>query len=304
MITPRDGWDPEERELLADAGDEIEALRARHQAGPPLELLRAARAGVLPDDLQAAVDRHLSASAWSRALVDGLGEDHAPLDADDTRRLLARIEEAVPKSPATAGWRRLRPLLLVPAAAAAALVGWMIVSDPDEGSTPPAPPASTTEIAPPPSPPPFVLPLDKPEVMLSMTTLTWRGPAGDNPLLAALKPGLDAYRQDDYATAARELAAIESRYPRSIEVLFYQGISRLFMNDAAGAIASFAAAEALDDATFADDVAFYRALAEQRAGNLTAARARLEALCGRTGARASSACAAIEQLASASSTPR
>ena len=142
-----------------------------------------------------------------------------------------------------------------------------------------------------------------------MGALTWRGSTTStddgNQLLAALKPGLDAYRQSDYATANRELTALDSRYPGTIEILFYQGVSRLFLEDYSGAIASFEAAEAAsNDRTFAADVAWYRAVAEQRAGNVAQARAHLDAICSARGADAARACTAIEQMTAAPATPK
>ncbi|MCC6164011.1 MAG: hypothetical protein IT182_11750 [Acidobacteria bacterium] len=306
MSLPRDGWTPEEREFLADAQDEIDVIRARHRDDPPIDLLRAAKAGVLPDDLQAALDDHLSASPWSRALADGLGETDAPLDADAARRLLARIQaETTSQSPSRVEPRRrwLMPLVLAPALAAAVLVAWVIVGD--SGDTPVArleetrpstSPASNADATRASTPPPVVLPLDKPPVRLGLTALTWRGAAADNPLLTDLAAGLDAYRRDDYVAANAALTALEPRYPRSIEVLFYQGVSRLFLDDARGAIASFTAAEAVVDPTFADDVAFYRAIAEHRAGHVADARTRFEALCDRRAPRTARACDALDRL--------
>jgi hypothetical protein len=142
-----------------------------------------------------------------------------------------------------------------------------------------------------------------------MSALTWRGSApgtsdDGNQLLADLKPGLDAYRRDDYATANRELTALASRYPGTIEILFHQGVSRLFLDDYTGAIAAFEAADAVGDATFAADVSWYRAVAEQRSGNVAQARTRLETICGARGRDAARACTALEQMARASSNPQ
>jgi hypothetical protein len=141
-----------------------------------------------------------------------------------------------------------------------------------------------------------------------MSALTWRGskPASDNgnQLLTDLKPGLDAYRRGDYATADRELTALATRYPGTIEILFYQGVSRLFLNDLAGAITAFDAADAVGDPTFAADVTWYRAVAEQRAGNAANARTRLEAICSARGTDAARACTALEQIAKSPANPQ
>ena len=73
----------------------------------------------------------------------------------------------------------------------------------------------------------------------------------------------------------------------------------MFLNDLPGALASLTAADAIGDRTFAADVSWYRAVAEQRAGMLTESRTRLDGLCRAGGDGAGRACAALEQLAKA-----
>ncbi len=297
MKPPSDGWDKDERDALEGLHDELEAIRARHANDPPLELLRAARGGALPDRLEPIASEHLSRSAWSRSLVEGLENVEAPLRREDEDRILARVrKDARATDGATRYWSWLRQLPL-PVAAAAALVlvawvSWRAVRPPPASSTP----ETRVAVATPPQPAAFQLPLEKPEIRLSAAALTWRGARGANDLLSDLKPAFDAFRQDDYTRAARELEALEPRYPGSIEIVFYEGVSRLFLNDSAGAIAALEKAERLGDSAFAPDVAWYRALAEQRAGHMPEARARLDALCRGGGARASRACEARQQL--------
>jgi hypothetical protein len=301
-------WDREEREALAGLEDQIEAMRKRHHADPPFELLRAARGDALPPDLQAAVSEHISGSAVSRTLADGLGDDEPELSREDEQRLLARItRDARAASEPARTWRWLRPLIAASAIAAIAVLAWK-VADPNRPGEPAATPESTVAVVTPPAAP-FLLPFDKPDVKIGMAALTWRGSSqGNNQLLADLKPGLDAYRTGDYATAERELTALAARYPGTIEILFYQGISRLFLNDPSGAVASFSAAESVGDQSFAADVSWYRAVADQRAGNAAAARTRLEALCaaktGPDSQPAARACAALDQITAASSPGR
>lgn len=305
MSTERHDWDREEREALAGLEDQIDAMRRRHAADPPIEMLRAAHADALPEDLQTSVSGHLAASAMSRTLADGLGEDAPVLSDGEQERLLARIMKETRKASASASvWGWLRPVFVGSGIVAVASLVWM-VSKGTEQSERLGPPDTQVVVALPPAVPPFLLPFEKPDVRLGMGALTWRGssPAttdDGNQLLADLKPGLDAYRRSDYATANRELTALDSRYPRTIEILFYQGVSRLFLEDYSGAIASFAAAEAAsNDRTFAADVAWYRAVAEQRSGNVAQARAHLDAICSARGADAARACTALEQLTTA-----
>lgn len=304
MTAPRDDWDEDEREALDGLRDELAALRARHANDPPLELLRAARSDALPPKLQASVSQHLSESGWSRALVEGLEDAGEPLEQAEQERLLARVKkEARQPSKGETSRRWLRPAFLG-AALAASVVAGLWINRPGPALPPSAPPRATVADAAPPPAPLFQLPLEKPDVKLSAAALTWRGAAGQKGLLADLEPALEAYGRSDYAAAERELSALSSRYPRSVEVLFYQGVTRLFLNDVSGAIAALTAAERVADGSFAPDVAWYRALAEQRAGNVSEARARLDSLCRGTSERASRACEAVKQLDSATASPR
>jgi hypothetical protein len=295
MTALRDDWDKEEREALSGMEEQIETLRRRHGANPPLDLLRAAHAQLLPDDIQARVDQHLSESAWSRALVAAAEPDDDLLTPADQERLFARITKETRAQETAHVWTWTRPAFLVPAFVALASVAWlafMVRAVPPTTQPEEAPVAIARA-----DPPPFLLPFDKADVRLSMAALTWRGSAAsDNRLLMDLKPGLDAYRAGDYATADRELTALAPRYPGTIEIPFYQGVSRLFLNDLSGAITSLTAAEAVGDGAFAADVSWYRAVAEQRAGNLAEARTRLDTLCRGNSAGANRACTALSQL--------
>jgi hypothetical protein len=306
--TDRHDWDREERDALASLEDQIDAMRRRHVNDPPFELLRAAQADVLPSDLQASVSEHLAASPLSRTLAEGTGEDAPSLTADEQERLLARIMKDARKetTESLGAWGWLRPAFYGAGIVAVAALVWIVSRETELGERI-GPPEAQVVVALPPTPP-FLLPFEKPDVRLGMSALTWRGskPTSDdgNQLLADLKPGLDAYRQGDYATADRELTALAARYPGTIEILFYQGVSRLFLNDMPGAIAAFSAAEAINDRTFAADVSWYRAVAEQHAGNVTNARARLEAICSARGSDAARACTALEQMAKGSVNPQ
>jgi hypothetical protein len=154
---------------------------------------------------------------------------------------------------------------------------WWMSRSVDPYQPPPQPqPAPTAATTPPPT---FQLPLERPEVRISLRALTWRGSERANPILAALKPALDAFRNGDYQTADREFSVAAKTYPDLIEVAFYQGISRLFLGDVPGALSSLRQAEEQRDEAFANDVSWYLAVAEERAGNIAAARVRIAALC-------------------------
>ena len=273
-------WDREERDALKDLEHELDALRTRHTDDPPLDLLRAAHGDALPDELQASVSRHLSESAWSRRLVEGADDVGAALTPEDQHRILDRIRAETVQTRRRSVWNRL----WIPAFATAAIGVIAVVvlhrADQRVGPTEPAAvtPPTPTASAPPPVPP-FQLALDKPDVRLTPAALTYRGTVGDKGFLADVKPALDAYRRNDYGLANREFSALAPRYPQSVEIAFYQGIARLFLNDIAGADTALTAAERLNEPTFAADVAWYRAIVDQRAGRLADARSRLGALC-------------------------
>ena len=118
MKTPADGWDADEREAVDALEPVLDDLQARHAADPPVEWLRAARAGVLPDDLQRRVSQQLEDSAWNRALVAGFDDDSAGLTADDQSQLLRRIQQEASRDDQPLPRRRL--WLWQPALAAAA----------------------------------------------------------------------------------------------------------------------------------------------------------------------------------------
>jgi hypothetical protein len=242
---------------------------------------------------------------WDREERDvlelkGLGRDLEAVRArhelapEDEDRLLARIQnqarQSKPDASRSWGWG-----FVLAAATVLLVVGsiWMFRRG---GSATDSikPPESTVAVATP--PPVFYLPLEKPDLKVSPAALAWRGPTRENPLLADLKPAFDAFRAGDYPRADQEFSALSAKYPASIEIAFYQGVARLFAGNVAGSIASFTAAEPLADRSFAWDVAWYRAVAEERAGNLAAARTRLTGLCAQPDPRAKAACDALARL--------
>jgi hypothetical protein len=150
-----------------------------------------------------------------------------------------------------------------------------------------------------PAAPSFALSLDKPAVKLSPRAFTYRGAVGDSDFVSQLKPALDAIRQDDYRQANDAFTALARTYPDTVEIPFYQGVSRLFINDFGGADTSLAAAEQVDrstDGSFATDIAWYRAIVDERLGRMADARARLDALCAQANARQTTACEAAGRL--------
>lgn len=315
MKAPADGWDDEERAAIDELRDELETVQTRHRDDPEIALLRAARHTVLPPDLQQAADDRLLNDAWSRTLADGLEGVEPSLDKHAEDQLLARIrrdgllaqtDHQKHHQTDRRRWTWLRPALASAALVAVAATAWIafrgLTLAPGDRPIPREHPSAATSSAAVSPPPAWQVPLDKPDVTLSLAALTWRGSRSgsgrdsDNQLLADLKAPLDAFRNNDYARADRAFAELESRYPNAVEVFFYGGVSRLFVNDPQRATAALTRAAALADATFAPRTAWYLAIAEERAGDLPRARARLDDLCRGTSDRAAPACAAVTRI--------
>lgn len=296
MKTPPDDWDEHERDLPEELAGQLSNLRSSATA-LPIDVLRAAGADVLPDDLERTALQHLAQDPRARALVDELNAS-ATLDSHSEARLYARISRETQSMPQ----RRLAPWLWRAAAAVGAVTilgatWWTLGRERATESAvavaqpPAAAPAASTPA--PTQPETFQLPLEKPEIRISLRSLTWRGAERGNPVLAALKPALDAFRAGDYRRADEEFSVVGRTHPNLIEVALYQGVSRLFLNDVAGAKVSLQSAEKIGDAVFANDVAWYQAIADERSGDRAAARARLVQLCPNA-AGDPRACAAIE----------
>ena len=305
MTNRRDDWDGDEREALDGLEAELAEIRRRHQHDPSLAMLRAADKDALPAEMQARVERHLQDSAWSRALIDGLREAGADahLDAESEDRLFARIRAAQRETQA-APVRSWKPALAMGGLAlAASLLVAVVVSrprttavvGPDAAPTPAGQPAVV-----PSAPRPRVeISYAKPDVKLSPSALTWRGDASTKPFIDAVAPAFDAYRAGDYAKAVAAFDQLSTAYPASVEVLFYQGVSRMLAGNDAAAVAPLHAAARLNSSTFAEDIEWFLAVARARSGDPGAA-ATFDTLCKGGGAHASEACAAAAQLRSAS----
>jgi TolA-binding protein len=240
--------------------------------------------------------------AWSRAIVDGAGGEETALDPAAADRLLARTKQnAALESGAPPRSARWAPAFALAAAAAVVLafIVWRIAG-------PPAPPVTVAErnvpppvtAAPAPTPPArgFRLELTKPPVKLTAAALLLRGDATSGRFVDDIANALNAYRAGRYEEATRELAALQPRYPRSVEIPFYAGVSRLMLADAPAAVRALESARALNDDTVADEAAWYLAVAYERSGNADRARPLLGALCRGSSAYVARACAAAETL--------
>lgn len=290
-----DDWTEDEERLVAPLQRDLDAVRARHHGDAPLTLLRAADADALPEPLQAEVAAGLARAPWPRALIAGAAEAETGLDRAGEDRLLARIHaEAASIAPARGlrvptAWR---PVLALAAAAVLVTAVVMRMRAPQlPASIATAPETAATST--PAGAPSFVLTLDKPDVKLTATALVRRSTGRDARFVDDVAPALNAYRAGDYQSAAAAFVRVQAQYPDAVEIPFYLGVTRLFLDDAAGAVTSLETARRAADDTFRADVSWYLAVAQERAGHRSAARTELDSLCGGQSIYAARACAAV-----------
>ncbi len=288
--------EPFEAESLAEA-ESVEQALSRLSACPPVRYLRAARAGLLPEDLQSAISCHAAgckACASVQADLDALPEP-AGITQEETRRILSRVKRESRsrcKDRSTLHWIFSWQAAFV--TAGLALCAVVVVQQMHKT---PQPLPETVSRQQPAEQLPEALKLYKPDVKLSLAVVTWRAEKNTGQqFLADLTPALDLYKADRFADAARQFDVLSAKYPGSVEVFFYLGVSRLFLGDHAAAIQAFEKADKLAPDSFAADVSWYLALAYQRSGRIADARARLVSLAAGNSSYATRARAAIETL--------
>jgi hypothetical protein len=298
-VTERDpALDDRDDALPDDLRAAFDAVKARHQRDPSAAVLRAAGATALPAPEQDVVSGQLASSRWSQAVVRGAdaATSESTLDEESVERLLARVHRDAadrPVSPAAPPRARSRFFYPAIGIAAAALIGVTVVMQRRAPSPITPEPAA---VAPAASPSAFHMPIDAPAIKLTSRALVLRSQGTASTFVDQIAPAIDAYRAGKYHDAAAAFAALAPRFPKSVEVAFYRGASQLLDGDAPGAVASLNTAAALDDATFNDDIAWYLAAAEERAGDVTSARSGLTALCHGSSPYAPRACDAAAKL--------
>ncbi len=299
MTRRRDAFDEQDDALPGDLRAQFDELAARHRADPPSDVLRAADAEALPPPAQASLAAGLAASRWQQGVVRSTtaASEEAALDPDSADRLLARIRREVEAHDvarrAAIRWRVFGVIGF--AAALVILTTAVVVRRPAPQQVPEearALPSSAVATV----PPVFRIPLTAAPVKLTARALVLRSDGREASFADEAAPAFDAYRAGNYHAAAEAFARIAPRYPASIEVPFYLGVSRLMTGDAPGAATVLQAARALDDPTFRDDVAWYLAIAAERSGDAATARASLAGLCTGSSPRAARACDAAAAL--------
>jgi hypothetical protein len=283
--------EPFEAESLPEVKRVVDSLR-RQSACPPFRHLRAARAELLPEELQAEVTRHIAgckACASIQVDLDTLPEP-AGITQEETRRILSRIHGESRKDKQRSALRWVFSWRAVSVTAALALCTVIVVLQIRKTPRPVPGQGPAVELA-------EALKIDKPDVKLTLAVLTWRAEKNTGQqFLADLTPALDLYKADRFADAARQFDVLSAKYSGSVEVFFYLGVSRLFLGDPGVAIQALEKADGIAPDSFAADVSWYLALAYQRSGRIADAHARLTSLADGNSAYATRARAALEAL--------
>jgi tetratricopeptide (TPR) repeat protein len=270
-------------------------------ACPRWELTLAARAGALREETERRIAEHVGKCVVCKDLLRSLElTELADIRPEEEARIRRRVIAVapIPVKPRLR-WLWLSGPILV-AAAAALLI--LRVQSPRPADVP-ATAVVKQDSAPPVKP--MVLALNKPAVLLPPDALIFRG-ADDGSqgygkeLVAALAP----FRADDYATAAALLDSVAVRYPKRPEAPLYQGVSLLFLNRPADAIAPLERASGLakgqlkGDNQLKSDAQWYLAAAYERVGDRDRAIAQLRNLCGAAGSHSADSCSGLTALGS------
>lgn len=299
MKERKDDLTREESELLGVKANSLERLRKRHSDCPPHELLLAARAEVLPEELGRRVAEHLGKCRFCQILVHDLAdEDLLSATTAESQRIRDRVmppQNAVKSSPSR-GERLFRAWMwpagsIALAAVAIALAFWLL---PRKKEVPTQPLAEVHQA--PTAAPPFRLEWEKLPIKLDASLmLVPRGAqlGVDQKYAAELTSALVSYRDDNFAQAAERLADVARNFPQGKEGQLYLGISELKLERNAEAILPLQRAQDLGRDGLHDDATWYLALAYERVGRLQDALTQLENLCRSHSSYKDKACKAV-----------
>jgi hypothetical protein len=108
--------------------------------------------------------------------------------------------------------------------------------------------------------------------------------------LKELGQALAPYRSSKYADAVAALAVLRKRYPKAVEPPFYEGVTRLLMEDANGSLAPLVTAQSIGGEALNDDIDWYLAVAYERTGQWKKSVVLLKRLCATEGVHRKAAC--------------
>lgn len=273
---------------------EGERLRTLRAGCPSPDLLVARATGALEPAVQLGVDAHLDSCDACRRLAADIGAlDLAAAEPAVEQRVWTRVFV----HPTRRRW--LLPLVAAAVLMSVIAVGWRVwpvaaPAAPDDRHEATAGPAAGPAAGSTP-----VVALWEVAPALVRVPLSSLGPTrgGESATEGAgLIDALGPYQGGDYARATERLSEWVRVSPMSGEGHFYLGVSQLLAGDPRGAYASLSKAHQLLPASRRREVDWYRAAAEQRSGDVAAARGRLRALCAEAGAYQTEACTAASVL--------
>jgi hypothetical protein len=266
---------------------------------PDPDLLLERRSELIEPDVRSALDTHLAscdACAQMAADLDALKLD-VP-DGTVEAEVLSRLQS---RRPSLTFWRV--PLAAAVVIGCAGSIAWWMrpaaapTSAPD-GATVGKPAASAVPVAPAAPVAPVVamwtveaLPVRVPLSAVGVSRSTTSSQAS-----SALVDALAAYQIGRYTDAIPPLREVAGAQPDSGEAALYLGVALLLADQPRDALQPLERAARQVEASRRADVEWYRATAEQRVGQTTAARNRLDALCAVAGPYQQPACAAGQAL--------
>lgn len=275
-------------EVLRREGDQWRRLRT---GCPDPDLLLERHSELLEPDVRDALREHVqTCAACARLSADLDAMNLSSPDQAVEAAVLARVRRRASSSP----FWRLPLAAAVVLGCGAALAWWMRVPSGPTPTAPAAIPSATTATA---STPVAMWTIEAlpVRVPISSVGVSRSGAAGAD-ASAALMDALASYQAGRYAEAIPALQAVASAHPESGDAALYLGVACLLADRARDSLAPLERASALVDAARRPEVDWYRATAEQRVGQLTAARERLRTLCGAAGEYQQRACAAEQAL--------
>jgi hypothetical protein len=276
---------------MNDIAEPFVGPNAAARGCPPPEQIIALLGEGLPSDLRQAIVAHVERCAACRRLAADLA---LLAEVEPPGSLDARVLDA--STSTRARWALVAAAVIL---AAIGLSTWWRVRAP-EGPAP-ARVASSAATTRPSSAAAVSVPqaggwkIDKPSIVLPVATaIIMRG--ADSSGGAALLTALEPYRHNDFSAAAARLQAFTAAQPGSSDGWFYLGASRLLAGDAVGARAALDEADRLHAAERHPEIEWLLATALARAGDISAARRRLETICEESSPLRDRACQAAQSL--------
>ena len=279
----------------------IGPARACAASCPTPELVAAAEAGALPDELQSRVAAHVEGCPLCRTLAQA-GDERDDVTTSDVERVWKRVAPGKGpddrtstggEPPAWRVWWSWRPALATFALAASVVVAVGVSML--RLQVPPAPGAPGIAVTAPWAG--SVLALDRPAVDWPVTpAVLWRGRRAAPRVTDGLEAAMAAYDAGQFGEAADRLARILGREPGLHAARLALAVSLLHTGRSREARAVLLPLSESGVSALADEARWYSALAALREGDDERAAGTLRFLCGGAGRRAAQACLGVDEL--------